>query len=88
MICFGEHLPNQAAYLRLKDSIAAEYPRGWFVAIADEKVVGAAETVLALGKLENSPQLFWSGAPKLRTQASAQTECCVHPYRRKAQPSL
>jgi hypothetical protein len=46
-----EYERNQAAHRRLKEPIAREYPRGWFVAIADEKVIGAAETVLALEKL-------------------------------------
>jgi hypothetical protein len=35
---------NNAAYRRLKDKIAQTYPKGWFVGIADEKVVGAAAT--------------------------------------------
>jgi hypothetical protein len=37
-----EYERNQAAYRRLKDVIAQTYPRGWFVGIAGEQIVGAA----------------------------------------------
>jgi hypothetical protein len=33
---------NDAAYQRLKDAIAPTYPQGWFVGIADDRIVGAA----------------------------------------------
>jgi hypothetical protein len=37
-----ESEPNDATYRRLKDTIQQTYPRGWFVGIADDQVVGAA----------------------------------------------
>jgi hypothetical protein len=33
---------NDAAYRRLRESIKQTYPQGWFVAIADEQIAGAA----------------------------------------------
>ena len=39
---------NNAAFRRLKESIDREYAKGWFVGIADEKVIAAAETFFAL----------------------------------------
>lgn len=33
---------NRAAYERLKDGIRQTYPPGWFVAVAADRVVGAA----------------------------------------------
>jgi hypothetical protein len=35
---------NNAAYRRLKETIAQTHPKGWFVGIADEQVIGAAAT--------------------------------------------
>ena len=37
-----EYERNNAAYQRMKETINQTYPRGWFVAIADDRVVGAA----------------------------------------------
>jgi hypothetical protein len=34
---------NQRAYERLKQTIDQTYPKGWFVAIADGELAGAAE---------------------------------------------
>ena len=39
-----EYELNNAAYQRMKSSIAESYPWGWFVGIGDEKIVGAAPT--------------------------------------------
>jgi hypothetical protein len=39
-----EYELNSATYQRIKESIAKSYPRGWFVGIGDEKIVGAAAT--------------------------------------------
>jgi hypothetical protein len=39
---------NTAAYRRLKDSINQTYPRGWFVAIVDEKVIATAADFFGL----------------------------------------
>lgn len=50
MIEHGES-ENNRAYRRLKEMIDQSYPKGWFVGIADERVVGAAET---FRELENS----------------------------------
>ncbi|MBW3599225.1 MAG: hypothetical protein KY475_18390 [Planctomycetes bacterium] len=33
--------PTHAAYRRLKPSIDQDHPQGWFVAIADDRVIGA-----------------------------------------------
>jgi hypothetical protein len=38
-----QHQANQAAYRRLKNSLAQDYPAGRFVAIADGRVVADAE---------------------------------------------
>jgi hypothetical protein len=35
-------MDQTAAYRRLKQTIDASHPRGWFVAVADDTVVGAA----------------------------------------------
>jgi hypothetical protein len=35
---------NEAAYERLKPMIDQTYPKGWFVAVADDQVVAAAAT--------------------------------------------
>jgi hypothetical protein len=37
-----EHERNTATYLRLKDIFRQTYPQGWFVGIADDQIVGAA----------------------------------------------
>ena len=42
---------NNAAYQRMKALIAQTYPRGWFVAIADEQIVGAASNFRELESL-------------------------------------
>jgi hypothetical protein len=42
---------NNAAYHRLKETIRQTYPRGWFVGIADEQVVGGAATFADLKTL-------------------------------------
>ena len=39
---------NADAYRRLKRSIDQDYPRGWFVAVADDQVIGAAADFHAL----------------------------------------
>jgi hypothetical protein len=46
-----EYERNRAAYGKLKESISQIYPPGWFVGIADEQVVGAAENFRALESL-------------------------------------
>lgn len=46
-----EYERNMAAYGRLKETISHAYPRGWFVAIADDDVAGAAEDFHALEAL-------------------------------------
>jgi hypothetical protein len=33
---------NNAAYLRMKETIKQNYPHGWFIGIADDRIVGAA----------------------------------------------
>ena len=43
-----EHARNQASYRRLKDTITNTYPRGWFVGISDDRVLGAAADFRAL----------------------------------------
>lgn len=43
-----EYERNNAAYRRLKETIKQTYPHGWWVAIADEQVIGAAATVSEL----------------------------------------
>jgi hypothetical protein len=35
---------NTASYQRMKEAIAQTYPRGWFVGIADDQIIGAAAT--------------------------------------------
>jgi hypothetical protein len=35
---------NNAAYLRMKETIKQTYPHGWFIGIADDRIVGAAAT--------------------------------------------
>jgi len=42
---------NAAAYKRLKPTIDQTYPKGWFVGIADDRIVGAAAN---FRDLENS----------------------------------
>jgi hypothetical protein len=37
-----EYERNNAAYRRLREQIRESYPQGWFVAIADERITGAA----------------------------------------------
>ncbi len=37
-----EYERNQASYRRLKETITKTYPRGWFVAIGNDRVLGAA----------------------------------------------
>jgi hypothetical protein len=44
-----EHQRHMAAYRRMKGSIDTTYPPGWFVAIADDQVVGTSAT---FGELE------------------------------------
>jgi hypothetical protein len=39
-----QYLRDRATYSRLRAAIDLEYPEGWFVAIADDKVICAAET--------------------------------------------
>jgi hypothetical protein len=46
-----EYEKNSAAYGRLRETISRSYPQGWFVGIADEKVVGAAADFRALESL-------------------------------------
>ena len=38
----AERMSQTAAYQRLKESIGQTYPRGWFVAIAEDRVLAAA----------------------------------------------
>ena len=38
----SEYERNMAAYGRLKETICRTYARGWFVAIADDRIVDAA----------------------------------------------
>jgi hypothetical protein len=45
-----EYERNNAAYQRMKGMIERTYPRGWFVGIADDQLVGAAAT---FGDLES-----------------------------------
>ena len=45
-----EHDLNEAAYRRLEESIAAEYPHGQFVAIAGGAIVGASSDFMTLHK--------------------------------------
>jgi hypothetical protein len=35
---------NNTAYRRLKETIKKTYPHGWFIGIADDRIVGAAAT--------------------------------------------
>lgn len=44
----AEYERNSTAYRRLKEMISRTYPPGWFVGIAEEQVVGAAEDFRAL----------------------------------------
>ncbi|MCI0638970.1 MAG: hypothetical protein L0Y72_31785 [Gemmataceae bacterium] len=40
----GQDESNQSAYRRLKETINQTYPKGWFVGIAGEQIIGAAES--------------------------------------------
>jgi hypothetical protein len=42
MIGHEEYERNQASYQRMKETIQQTYPKGWFVAIANDHIVGAA----------------------------------------------
>jgi hypothetical protein len=44
----NDHQLNQDAYASLKNSIAKCYPSGHFVAIADGRIVGAADDFMKL----------------------------------------
>jgi hypothetical protein len=46
-----EYERNNAAYRRLKETIARTYPSGWFVGITDDQVVSAAADFRALESL-------------------------------------
>ena len=37
-----ELTPHNAAYQRLKESISQSYPHGWFVAIAEDRIIAAS----------------------------------------------
>ena len=51
MIDLTQNDDNQAAYMRLRDAIARDYPRGHLVAIFGGKIVGDADHFETLRKL-------------------------------------
>lgn len=48
MIGNEEYWRNNAAYLRMKETIGQTYPKGWWVGIFDEQVVAAAADIREL----------------------------------------
>jgi hypothetical protein len=44
MVQLNETSKNQLTYERLKDTIRQSYPKGSFVAIADDRVIGTASS--------------------------------------------
>ena len=45
---------NNMAYQRLRETIKQTYPQGWFVAIADDQVIGAAPSFRDLERMLRS----------------------------------